>query len=459
MNNNVYIKQTNIYHYDNSKIFNPSKKYPEGLNMNIKSDEKIYDEIRNLFIEMGLDKNNIGSKNWNPFGDFVKEGNNVVIKPNLVKHVNKNENGDTDSLITNFSIIRPVIDYTILALRNSGKIIVGDAPVQECVFEDVIMLNNLKTAIDEYNKKGYKINLIDFRKNENEKTPSTLVDLKKDSEFVEVDDKCEKYAITNYNLKYMHEHHNLEKHEYLIATDILEADVIINLPKPKSHRKAGMTACLKNFIGVNTKKEYIPHHRNGNVKSGGDEYPESSIIKKLESTVKNYAYTKNFFLKVVRLSLKAVLKITKKNKYMEGSWYGNDTIWRSILDINKIVLYANKKGKMTSKKQRVVFNLADMIISGEKEGPLLPTNKEVGMIVASLNSLNMDSVICNIMGFSNDKIKYISNGYKLKKYVLSESRDFKIFASKKQVKDLTNYNHHFIPSNGWKDYLLEGSEK
>ena len=114
---------------------------------------------------------------------------------------------------------------------------------------------------------------------------------------------------------------------------------------------------------------------------------------------------------------------------------------------------------MTSKKQRVVFNLADMIISGEKEGPLLPTNKEVGMIVASLNSLNMDSVICNIMGFSNDKIKYISNGYKLKKYVLSESRDFKIFDSKKQVKDLTNYNHHFIPSNGWKDYLLEGSEK
>ncbi|MFR5984215.1 MAG: DUF362 domain-containing protein [Bacilli bacterium] len=63
-----------------------------------------------------------------------------------------------------------------------------------------------------------------------------------------------KYAITNYNLKYMHSHHCQGKHEYLISKDILDADVIINVPKPKCHRKAGITASMKNFVGVNSKK-------------------------------------------------------------------------------------------------------------------------------------------------------------------------------------------------------------
>ena len=38
--------------------------------------------------------------------------------------------------------------------------------------------------------------------------------------------------------------------EYCISEACLEADVIINLPKPKTHRKAGFTGALKNMIGV-----------------------------------------------------------------------------------------------------------------------------------------------------------------------------------------------------------------
>lgn len=454
MNNDVFIKQTNIFNYENDELFNPSTKYPEGLNLDIKSDPRIYDEVRNLLIEMNLDKKNIGKKNWNPFGDYVKKNNKVVIKPNLVKHINASKDGNTDSLITNFAIIRPIIDYVLIALKNTGSLVVGDAPVQECDFKQVIQVNNLEEGINVYKNKGYNIKLSDFRQHQNANAKSVLVDLSNDSEFIEVDNLCDKYAITNYNLKYMREHHNASKHEYLIAKDILDADVIINLPKPKVHRKAGMTACLKNFIGVNTKKEYIPHHRNGNVSSGGDEFPEHSLVKKMESKVKNYSYTKNIFLKYIRKGLNGVLKISKKDRYMEGSWYGNDTIWRSILDINKIVNYANKKGNMQNEKQRIVLNIADMIISGEKEGPLIPSNKEVGMLVASFNSLNMDSVICSIMGFETNKIKYILNGYKISKYSLSNGK-YDIYCEGKKVKDIEKYNHRFIPTDGWYDYLYK----
>ena len=74
-----------------------------------------------------------------------------MIKPNLVKHINESLDGNTDSLITNFSVIRPIIDYTIIALNGTGSIIVGDAPVQECNFAEVIKLYNLEEAIKKYN--------------------------------------------------------------------------------------------------------------------------------------------------------------------------------------------------------------------------------------------------------------------------------------------------------------------
>lgn len=454
MNNDVYVSETNIYEYNNATYFNPSKKYCEALDISIRSDEKIYDEVRNLFISMKLDEERIGTTQWNPFKEFIKQGDSVVIKPNLVKHINKAKDGTTDSLITNFAIIRPVIDYCILALNGSGKIIVGDAPVQECIFSKVIKINGLEEGIKEYNKKGYNIKLADFRKNQNENLECKSVHLDKDSLLCEVDKYCEKYAITNYNLKYMHEHHSEGKHEYLIATDVLNADVIINLPKPKIHRKAGITACMKNFVGVNGKKEYLPHHRNGSIHSHGDEYPEKSFIKKVNSDLKNYSYKHNFWIDNLRKVVSVMLKIEKKNRFLEGSWYGNDTIWRTILDLNKVILYSDKEGILKTGKQRVVFNIADMIISGEKEGPLLPSDKKVGLIVASFNQLNMDKSIAEIMGFDYTKIKYIKAGYELDKYKISDSNKFITYLNGEKIQAKT-INKEFIPTDGWIDYLME----
>lgn len=455
MKNDVYVKDTNIYEYNNNNYFNPATCFKEGININIKSDSKIYKEFRDLLIEMKLDSKNINKKEWNPFKTFIKKGNTVLIKPNLVKHINQCDDGDTDSLITNFALIRPVIDYVILALEGTGRIIVGDAPVQECDFNKVIKINQLNQAIEEYNKHGYNVELIDFRKNNNALLDCLEVSINEDSSFIEVDKYAKKYAITNYNLKYMRKHHNSQKHEYIIPKDVLEADVIINLPKPKTHRKAGMTACMKNFIGINAKKEYLPHHRNGSIYNHGDEYPEKNLIKDIQSNLKNYSYLHNKFINFFSSSLRYLSKKNTKRNYFEGSWYGNDTIWRTILDINKIILFANKNGNLTNEKQRIVFNIADMIISGEKEGPLLPSNKSVGLLVASFNQLNMDYIICKIMGFDTDKIKYIKNGYKLEKYKISASSKFNCYSMNKKIDDMSIYNKHFIPTDGWIDFLWE----
>ncbi len=453
MKNDVFIQDTKLNSYNNDVFFNPSQLFPEGLDINIQSDLEIYKNIRQLFINMKLDYKNIGTKNWNPFGYFIKENDNVVIKPNLVYHVNNSKFGDMDSLITNFAVIRPIIDYTIIALKKTGSIIVGDAPVQECDFSEVIKYNNLKISIEKYNKLGYKIELMDFRKNNNNSLECIEVSLNEDSSLAEVDKYWKQFAISNYDLKMMHSHHQEGIHKYLFPKVILNADVIINLPKAKTHRIAGFTACLKNFVGVNAKKEYLPHHRNGNIYHNGDEYPEKSLIKYLQSHVKNYTYLHNKIVDFTNLGLRGVQKLLKKNRYLKGCWYGNDTIWRTILDINKIILYASKDGKMQDRQQRKIFNLVDMIVSGEGEGPLKPNNKKVGLILVSFNQLNLDQTICHIMNFDSNKIKFLKNGYKLKKYKISKSYKFKVFDQDGLIDNISKYNRNFIPSDGWIDYL------
>lgn len=453
MSQDVYIQKGDLKEYDNSSFFNPSNSFKEALSMNVKSDPSVYAEVRSLLLNMGLDKKNQGTKKWNPFSEFIKPGDKVVIKPNLVLHENLSGESE-DCLITNFSVIRPIIDYTLKALNGSGELIVGDAPVQGCDFKKVARLFGLKDAIEEYNKVGYGIKLKDFRKNQNPSIKCTIVNIGKDSSLCEVDNYEKKYAITNYDLREMHKHHNAEKHEYMIPDDILQADVIINVPKPKTHRKAGITACLKNFVGANSKKEFLPHHRNGSVKNGGDEYPERNIVKSTESFLKNYTYTNNPLIKAVVKSLILEMKMTNKGRFLEGSWYGNDTIWRTILDINKIMIYADKNGSLKDRKQRTILNIADMIVAGEKEGPMLPSRKPTGMLVGSFNQLNADYIICQMMGFNPQKIKYIPAGYLLKKYKISDSEKFKIFDQNGIVKDIEKYNQHFIPTDGWIDYLL-----
>lgn len=450
----VFIQKTSLEEYDNSTVFNPARKFEEAIDLDIKSDGAVYEGVRKLLLNMGLDKKNQGTKKWNPFVDFVKPGDKVVIKPNLVLHENRSGEGE-DCMVTNFAVIRPIIDYTLKALDGTGELIVGDAPVQGCDFKEVIKLFGLEEATKKYDDAGYKVRLVDFRKNQNPDIECTIVDLGKDSSLCEVDKYEKKYAITNYDLREMHKHHSAAKHEYMIPNDILQADVIINVPKPKTHRKAGVTACLKNFVGANSKKEYLPHHRNGSVKTGGDEYPEQDIFKNAESFLKNYAYTKNPIIKGLRKILHLEMKATRKNRFLEGSWYGNDTIWRTVLDINKVMLYADKKGVLNNTRQRTIFNIADMILAGEKEGPMMPSRKPTGLIVGSFNQLNADKTICQIMGFDPQKIKYIPGGYALEKYKISNSEDFKVYDQDGLVKNIEEYNWHFIPTDGWVDYLLE----
>src|ERR1022692_1434372 len=48
-------------------------------------------------------------------------------------------------------------------------------------------------------------------------------------------------------------------HRYAVGNTVLSADVILNVPKLKTHMKTGMTGALKNFVGIVGSKDFLPH--------------------------------------------------------------------------------------------------------------------------------------------------------------------------------------------------------
>lgn len=121
--------------YCSTPPFDPSDRFPELDGPVGVEDNPAYRAIREAFRVLGYDQKHFGTPFWNPLGHVVNPGDTVVVKPNWVCHKNLGERAygltDTDSLITHGSILRAVLDYVALALRGKGRIIIGDAPIQD----------------------------------------------------------------------------------------------------------------------------------------------------------------------------------------------------------------------------------------------------------------------------------------------------------------------------------------
>lgn len=443
----------------------------------INGDENIKKMLKSSLELLKLDEENIGTKKWNPFKEFIKENDTVLIKPNLVLEKNQGEFGE-ECLFTNPFIVREIIEYCILALNRTGKIIVADAPVQQCNFEKLIENSGYKKMIKYYQEKGIKIELMDLRglksykrngsliQEINKNVHGKVIDLKHNSEHY--NEFSTNYRITNYPTAELLKHHNNDKHEYFISDTLLQADVVINVPKPKSHRKAGITLGMKNFVGVNVRKEYLPHHKFGSKIKGGDEYLSNSPLLTLSSKLidkKNDCLgEKKYFLAKYFSTISRVLsgidkRFLSKEKNREGSWYGNDTIWRTVADINKIIAFSDKNGNLCKNRQRIVFNVADMIIVGEKEGPLLPTPKYCGYIVCGEDILQFDLVCGTLLGIDVNKVPLYDNIRNIKNYKFFNNKEYIIYSNNKKING-RKYNEisksetaQIEPSSGWKGHI------
>lgn len=92
----------------------------------------------------------------------------------------------------------------------------------------------------------------------------------------------------------------------------------------------------------------------------------------------------------------------------EGDWSGNDTIWRTVADLNRIVLHADKHGVMHNNPQRGYFAIIDAVVGGDTDGPLHAEPVHSGLIVAGHQALWVDWVCASLMGFVLGRIPLLS---------------------------------------------------
>jgi len=198
----------------------------------------------------------------------------------------------------------------------------------------------------------------------------------------------------------------------------MDADVFINLPKLKTHKKVGLTCALKNLVGINANKNWLPHHTEGTPDQGGDQFPQSTGKARLEQawmgTAKRWLNNRpglsRLFVpvkKAGRLFFGDTQKVVRS-----GNWHGNNTCWRMVLDLNKCLLYFDGTGERRREPPRYLA-LVDGIIGGEGNGPMSPDPKPAGVVIAGTHPVAVDCVAATLMGFEWDKIPLLANSFKM----------------------------------------------
>lgn len=478
------MKIQNDLMYCDTPPFFPPRQYPEHRDwedQRVDASNQVYDAVREVLRGLGLHKEYWGTGEWNPFLGIIKPGDKVVIKPNFVIHHNGGLD-DIDAVVTHGSVLRPLVDYALLALKGEGEVIIGDAPQANGDFAEITKKNGVSAMVDYYQQAGKPVRLFDFRKNwyphgfktgtrvdlQGDPQGYRLINLQERSFLQDLPHKERLYGADFDRSFVVSKHQN--GHEYLYSGSILEADVVISVPKLKTHRKAGVTINSKNMVGANGDKNYLPHYRVGTPTEGGDEYPDRlPLFSRFVYRLNRFGFDR-LLIKNTMISRLAYLALLGPFEFLgramkkcfnydytmgHGDWHGNDTVWRMCLDLNQILLFADKKGVLCNQPQRRLVSFVDGVIAGEEDGPLRPTPHHAGFLAAGVDCpFEVDYVCVYQMGFDPMKIKVISEA------VQSEYLSF-VPPSAKVVCCIVNgktcdyheVNMHFKPQRYWVGHI------
>jgi hypothetical protein len=352
----------------------------------------------------------------NFFASEIK-GKSILVKPNWVKQSQKPT--DEYCLRTNENLILETLSY--LCGFSPKKIILGDAPIQGCDWTKMLPVS----FIDEVNSLSSKYNVLikikDFRrtvfstsKNEISRERVSLkdyviFDLGKKS-FLEpiTNDGKNRFRVTCYNPDELAKSHHKGVHKYCIAKDVFDSDIILSMPKIKTHQKAGITNAMKILVGVNGDKDFLPHHRIGAKEYGGDCYPGKSILRSMSEWFIDNAnrHIGSVLYKPLCHVSSLLWKLSRPNsaQNLGAGWYGNDTVWRMVMDLNKIVTYGKADGTIANAPIRKVYSLCDGIIAGQGNGPLNPEPLPLGVLAASNDSYWVDIIAGHLLSMQIDRI-------------------------------------------------------
>jgi uncharacterized protein (DUF362 family) len=368
---------------------------------------------------------------------LVRPGDRVILKPNWVKEHDERfpGPGQWEHMVTHPAIIEAVAVWTAKRLQGQGRITICDAPQTDSSFAQIREYCALDALIArcQHTFPGVTFSLLDLRPEEwravdgvtvrrtalpGDPQGNTRVALDEASEFVGFHGLGQLYG-ASYDIEETNAHHAGTRHEYLLCRTPMDADLFINLPKLKTHKKVGLTCALKNLVGINANKNWLPHHTEGTPEQGGDQFPATTVKARLEHSwmgaakrfLKHRPALARWFVplkKAGRLLFGDTQKVVRS-----GNWHGNDTCWRMVLDLNKCLFLFNGSGQPRSEPLRYLA-VVDGIVAGEGNGPMAPDPKPCGVILAGTHPVAVDCVAATLMGFNWRKLRLIERSFRLR---------------------------------------------
>lgn len=363
---------------------------------------------------------------------LIHPGDRVVLKPNFIRQAHAARPEEWEQIITHGAVIAAVAEHVAAA---GGQITICDAPQTDSDFDaicDRTGIRHLNAEILDLRREVWRTDngvIVERRELPEDPRGYTLVDLAGQSCFA---GKTGKFYGADYDTDFTAQHHSNGRHEYLLSRTAMDADVFINLPKLKTHKKTGLTASLKNLVGINGDKNYLPHFCLGTPDEGGDEFPDSSVRNKVQSKLLKTLKGGPWWTPTVK---KVGAKIFGETGSVvrSGNWHGNDTTWRMVLDLNQ-AFFA---------KPRRYLSIVDAIIAGEGNGPLEADAKPCGVLLAGENPVAVDYVCARLMGFDWQHLPLIREG--LRVFRLTES----MIAVQPELGETFRFRPHF----GWEGHI------
>ncbi len=416
-----------------------------------------------------------------PDGNFRR----IVLKPNWVKHEEHAE-FPIAALVTGTALIEACIEACRKKYPRAEKIIVGDVPLQTCDWAALIRQTGVDRLMEKY--RGSLVQFLDLRRERwipkdgfmelesahpGDPLGYSEIVIDHTSLLEEVSHNADSFRVSDYNPAETISVHRKGVHRYLIAKTVLEADLFINLPKMKTHQKSGITGALKNIVGINGSKAHLVHHQLGFPSQGGDEFPEdASRLIYWQARLRERFQKKS---KVVFNLLKRGWEVVKKLRCIKtvgtrenlggtfyvgsGSWYGNDSIWRMVYDLNMIILFAHADGgPLRAEPQRTVLSIMDGLVAGEGNGPLQPLPVKADALLASRNPFLIDFAMAKLMGFDVRKIRLLAHYRRFPYAPFAALEPEKFAVTLNGVRSETGLDalpviHRFIPAPGWRGHI------
>jgi hypothetical protein len=335
------------------------------------------------------------------------------------------------------------------------------------------------------NEAGVEVSVVDLRldewTNENDVTVakrslpgdplgSVICELNEYSEFINHSASTLGYYGADYDKAETNEAHSGRNHKYKVSASAIDADVFINIPKMKTHKKAGITCALKNLVGINTYKNWLPHHNEGTPAQGGDQFPDSGAKNRAEAFL--IERFKSFLVRFPSMG-KAMIPVKNlgrlafgdtRETIRSGNWYGNDTLWRMVIDLNKVLLYANTDGSLRGDsldQRKRYIAIVDGIVAGDGKGPEAPDRVDANLLILGTNPVSVDACCAKAMGFDWRKIPSLARAFLVDRYKLVDFQygDIRIKSDSESADiDLAGWVRpenfrRFTPHFGWTGHI------